>query len=173
MCENVPYMSNKKRQKLNIYTYVCSYYIHFVHPKVSHLEKNEVVYVVGNLPELGAWNHNQAILMSQEHSSQRESPVGFDNSNSSGEFYTEDGQDNTADSIFDDEKEEWVTHEIERSTFTAFWYQHTSMEHCFVKLTSLNAFQGWTRILAKGRPSCRCWYRVSIFHSCHLPIKRR
>ncbi|XP_011145572.1 glycerophosphocholine phosphodiesterase GPCPD1 isoform X2 [Harpegnathos saltator] len=74
--------------------------------QMSHLEKNEVVYVVGNLPELGAWNHNQAILMSQEHSSRRESPIVFDNSNSSGEFYTEDGQDNAADSAFDDEKEE-------------------------------------------------------------------
>ncbi|XP_032674256.1 glycerophosphocholine phosphodiesterase GPCPD1-like isoform X2 [Odontomachus brunneus] len=73
--------------------------------QVENLEKNEVVYVVGNLPELGAWNHNQAILMSQEHSSRRESPIVFDNSNSSGEFYTEDGQDNATDSIFDDEKE--------------------------------------------------------------------
>lgn len=61
--------------------------------------------MVGNLPELGAWNHNQAILMSQEHSSRRESPIVFDNSNSSGEFYTEDRQDNATDSIFDDEKE--------------------------------------------------------------------
>ncbi|KAH0944792.1 hypothetical protein HN011_011606 [Eciton burchellii] len=69
--------------------------------QVSNLEKNEVVYVVGNLPELGAWNHNQAILLSQEHSSRRESPVSFD-SNSSGEFYGNNG-DNAADGIFNDE----------------------------------------------------------------------
>jgi len=52
---------------------------------------------------LGAWNHNQAILLSQEHSSRRESPVSFD-SNSSGEFYGNDG-DNAADGIFNDETE--------------------------------------------------------------------
>lgn len=59
-----------------------------------------MVYVVGNLPELGAWNHNQAILMSQEHSSRGESPVLLDN-NSSGDFYSEDG-DNAADGIFEE-----------------------------------------------------------------------
>ncbi|XP_020292352.1 glycerophosphocholine phosphodiesterase GPCPD1 isoform X1 [Pseudomyrmex gracilis] len=58
--------------------------------QVPNLEKNEVVYVVGNLPELGAWNHNQAILMSQEHVSRRESPMLFD-SNSSSDFYSDDG----------------------------------------------------------------------------------
>ncbi|RLU18153.1 hypothetical protein DMN91_010396 [Ooceraea biroi] len=74
--------------------------------QVPDLEKNEVVYVVGNLPELGAWNHNQAILLSQEHNSRRESPVLFD-SNSSGEFYSSDGDaaDNAADGIFNDEAE--------------------------------------------------------------------
>jgi len=59
-----------------------------------------VVYVVGNLPELGAWNHNQAILMSQEHSGRRESPILLDN-NSSGDFYSDDG-DNAADGIFEE-----------------------------------------------------------------------
>ncbi|KAL6449256.1 hypothetical protein ACFW04_000713 [Cataglyphis niger] len=74
--------------------------------QVPNLEKNEVVYVVGNLPELGAWNHNQAVLMSQEHSSRRESPTLFDN-NSSGDFYNDDGcESNAADSIFVGEKEE-------------------------------------------------------------------
>lgn len=68
---------------------------------MSNLEKNEVVYVVGNLPELGAWNHNQAILMSQEHSSRRESPMLFD-SNSSSEFYSDDG--NAADGMCDNEE---------------------------------------------------------------------
>lgn len=44
--------------------------------------------------------------MSQEHNSRRESPIVFDNSNSSGEFYIEDGQDNATDSTFDAEKEQ-------------------------------------------------------------------
>ncbi|KYQ47374.1 Putative glycerophosphocholine phosphodiesterase GPCPD1 [Trachymyrmex zeteki] len=70
--------------------------------QVPNLEKSEVVYVVGNLPELGAWNHNQAILMSQEHSSHRESPVVLD-SNSSGDFYGEEDGDNAADGIFEDD----------------------------------------------------------------------
>lgn len=52
------------------------------------LEKNEVLYVVGNLPELGAWNHNQAVQMTQEHGS-RDSPMFFENS-SSREFYNDD-----------------------------------------------------------------------------------
>ncbi|XP_011162338.1 glycerophosphocholine phosphodiesterase GPCPD1 [Solenopsis invicta] len=69
--------------------------------QVPNLEKNEVVYVVGNLPELGAWNHNQAIQMTQEHSSPRESPILLDNSNS-GDFYSEDG-DNAADGIFEED----------------------------------------------------------------------
>lgn len=70
------------------------------------LEKNEVVYVVGNLPELGAWNHNQAVLMSQEHSSRRESPAVFDNnSRLSGDFYNDDECEDTAtDRIFDNEE---------------------------------------------------------------------
>lgn len=42
--------------------------------------------------------------MSQEHSSRRESPIVFDNSNSSGDF-SFDGQDNAVDGTFDDEKE--------------------------------------------------------------------
>lgn len=72
---------------------------------MPNLEKNEVVYVVGNLPELGAWNHNQAVLMSQEHSSCRESPALFDN-NSSGDFYNDDGcESNAADSVFVGEEE--------------------------------------------------------------------
>lgn len=81
-----------------------STFIHFS-LKVPYLEKNEVMYVVGNLPEIGAWNHNQSIPMSLEHGSQRESPTLLD-SNSSGEFYNEDGQDGTINSIFDEEEEE-------------------------------------------------------------------
>ncbi|XP_012226995.1 glycerophosphocholine phosphodiesterase GPCPD1 isoform X2 [Linepithema humile] len=72
--------------------------------QVPNLDKNEVIYVVGNLPELGAWNHNQAILLSQEHNSRRESPVVFD-SNSSGEFYSDDA-DNAADGMFHSEEED-------------------------------------------------------------------
>ncbi|XP_012262192.2 glycerophosphocholine phosphodiesterase GPCPD1-like isoform X2 [Athalia rosae] len=34
--------------------------------QVPNLEKNELVYVVGNLSEIGAWNHNQAIQLPQE-----------------------------------------------------------------------------------------------------------
>ncbi|XP_029178192.1 glycerophosphocholine phosphodiesterase GPCPD1-like isoform X1 [Nylanderia fulva] len=73
--------------------------------QVYNLEKNEVVYVVGNLPELGAWNHNQAVLMSQEHCSRRESPALFDN-NSSGDFYNDDRcESNATDSVSDSEGE--------------------------------------------------------------------
>lgn len=64
------------------------------------------MYVVGNLPELGAWNHNQAIQLSQEHGS-RDSPIFFD-SNSSGEFYSDDGHDNAGDNSFGDIDDEQV-----------------------------------------------------------------
>ncbi|XP_043253704.1 glycerophosphocholine phosphodiesterase GPCPD1-like isoform X1 [Colletes gigas] len=69
--------------------------------RVHKLEKSEVLYVVGNLPELGAWNHNQAIQLSQEHGS-RDSPMCFDN-NSSGEYYSDDGHN--AGDMFRDEDE--------------------------------------------------------------------
>ncbi|XP_076675087.1 glycerophosphocholine phosphodiesterase GPCPD1 isoform X2 [Andrena cerasifolii] len=72
--------------------------------QVHKLVKNEVLYVVGNLPELGAWNHNQAIQMTQECSS-RDSPMFFD-SNSSGEGYSDDGHDNAGDHLFRDEADE-------------------------------------------------------------------
>ncbi|XP_076232782.1 glycerophosphocholine phosphodiesterase GPCPD1 isoform X2 [Calliopsis andreniformis] len=71
--------------------------------QVHKLEKNEVLYVVGNLPELGAWNHNQALQMTQECGS-RDSPMFFD-SNSSGEFYNDDGHDNPGDSLFHEDDE--------------------------------------------------------------------
>ncbi|KAK9303732.1 hypothetical protein QLX08_004618 [Tetragonisca angustula] len=67
--------------------------------QVHKLEKNEVLYVVGNLPELGAWNHNQAIQLSQEHGS-RDSPILFDNNSS---FYSDDGHENAGDTFGDDE----------------------------------------------------------------------
>ncbi|KAK2576031.1 hypothetical protein KPH14_007381 [Odynerus spinipes] len=56
--------------------------------QVADIEKNECVYVVGSLPELGAWNHNQAIQMFQENSVQ--DCVALADSISSGEFYSED-----------------------------------------------------------------------------------
>ncbi|CAL7946892.1 unnamed protein product [Xylocopa violacea] len=71
--------------------------------QVHKLEKTEVLYVVGNLPELGAWNHNQALQLSQEHGS-RDSPILFD-SNSSGEFYNDDGHNNAGDNLFGDDDE--------------------------------------------------------------------
>ena len=55
--------------------------------------------MVGNLPELGAWNHNQAIQLSQEHGS-RDSPILFDNNSS---FYSDDGHENAGDTFGDDE----------------------------------------------------------------------
>ncbi|XP_011506592.1 PREDICTED: glycerophosphocholine phosphodiesterase GPCPD1-like [Ceratosolen solmsi marchali] len=51
---------------------------------VPGLEKNDVVFVVGNLPELGAWNHNQAIQLTRENDG-TDSPTVFDN-NSSADF---------------------------------------------------------------------------------------
>jgi hypothetical protein len=51
---------------------------------VPGLEKNDVVFVVGNLPELGAWNHNQAIQLTRENDG-TDSPTIFDN-NSSTDF---------------------------------------------------------------------------------------
>lgn len=57
---------------------------------------------MGNLPELGSWNHNQALQLSQEHGS-RDSPILFD-SNSSGEFYSDDGH--AGDNLFGDVDDE-------------------------------------------------------------------
>lgn len=42
---------------------------------MNDLEKRECLFVVGNLPELGAWNHNQAIQMIQENSNQDIPPL--------------------------------------------------------------------------------------------------
>lgn len=95
-----PCLFSAKKRELDVYLHLHLLFILYL--KVPHLEKNEVVYVVGNLPEVGAWNHNQAIPMSQEHNSRGESPVLFD-SNSSGEFYNEDGQDGI-NGIFDEEE---------------------------------------------------------------------
>ncbi|XP_017875256.1 glycerophosphocholine phosphodiesterase GPCPD1-like isoform X2 [Ceratina calcarata] len=71
--------------------------------QVHKLEKNEVLYVVGNLPELGSWNHNQAFQLTQEHDS-RDSPVLID-SNSSGEFYNDDVHDNAGNFFGEDDDE--------------------------------------------------------------------
>ncbi|XP_014215845.1 glycerophosphocholine phosphodiesterase GPCPD1-like isoform X2 [Copidosoma floridanum] len=70
--------------------------------QVSRLEKNAVVFVVGNLPELGAWNHNQAIPLTCE-SNGNESPQHHDNSSDYTEFYANlnngsEGVDSAAES---------------------------------------------------------------------------
>ncbi|XP_031779389.1 glycerophosphocholine phosphodiesterase GPCPD1 isoform X2 [Nasonia vitripennis] len=70
--------------------------------QVPGLEKNDVVFVVGNLPELGAWNHNQAIQLTKEHSGTDEaSPAAFENNGSSDftDFYGNscDGADSVGD----------------------------------------------------------------------------
>lgn len=67
------------------------------------LEKNECLYVVGDLPELGAWNHNQAIQMFEEHTAQDASAV----SKNSG-YYNIDNVDNTTDAGDN------IYHEIEK-----------------------------------------------------------
>ncbi|XP_058804972.1 glycerophosphocholine phosphodiesterase GPCPD1-like isoform X1 [Phymastichus coffea] len=64
--------------------------------QVPGLEKNDVVFVVGNLPELGAWNHNQAIQLTKENDG-TDSPTGFENNGTSefADFYgnSSDGLD--------------------------------------------------------------------------------
>ncbi|XP_008553502.1 glycerophosphocholine phosphodiesterase GPCPD1 isoform X1 [Microplitis demolitor] len=47
--------------------------------EVPGLEKSDFVYVVGNLPELGAWNHNQAIQLHQENTSSPSHSTPFEN----------------------------------------------------------------------------------------------
>ncbi|KAF7384298.1 hypothetical protein HZH66_012548 [Vespula vulgaris] len=71
--------------------------------QVPDLEKNECLYVVGDLPELGAWNHNQAIQMFEEHTAQDASAV----SKNSG-YYNIDNVDNTTDAGDN------IYHEIEK-----------------------------------------------------------
>ncbi|XP_035718049.1 glycerophosphocholine phosphodiesterase GPCPD1-like isoform X2 [Vespa mandarinia] len=77
--------------------------------QVLGLEKNECLYVVGNLPELGAWNHNQAIQMFQEHNAQDASLL-FDSKNNTTECYSNDKPTEAGDNIY---------HEIDkRQTFS-------------------------------------------------------
>ncbi|KAF7385475.1 hypothetical protein HZH68_013905 [Vespula germanica] len=71
--------------------------------QVPDLEKNECLYVVGDLPELGAWNHNQAIQMFEEHTAQDASAL----SKNSG-YYNIDNVDNTTDAGDN------IYHEIEK-----------------------------------------------------------
>lgn len=71
--------------------------------QVPNLEKNECLYVVGDLPELGAWNHNQAIQMFEEHTAQDASAL----SKNSG-YYNIDNVDNTTDAGDN------IYHEIEK-----------------------------------------------------------
>lgn len=72
--------------------------------QVPGLEKNDVVFVVGNLPELGAWNHNQAIQLARENDG-TDSPTVFDN-NSSTDFAdlygnSSDGLDSMGNNTFE------------------------------------------------------------------------
>lgn len=64
------------------------------------MEKTDVVFVVGNLPELGAWNHNQAIQLTRENDGS-DSPSVFENSSSDfADYYgnSRDSSDLTGDS---------------------------------------------------------------------------
>lgn len=57
---------------------------------MNGLAKNENLYVVGNIDELGAWNHNQAVQLQPENSSSN-SPVVFDNNDGgSGDVYSDE-----------------------------------------------------------------------------------
>lgn len=53
-----------------------------------------MVFVVGNLPELGSWNHNQAVQLTSE-SNENESTSVFDNNSSSdfAQYYTTSNND--------------------------------------------------------------------------------
>lgn len=61
------------------------------------LEKNDVVFVVGNLPELGAWNHNQAVQLTKDNDG-NDSPMVFDNNSSASADFT-DFYGNSSDGI--------------------------------------------------------------------------
>ncbi|KAL2719446.1 glycerophosphocholine phosphodiesterase GPCPD1 isoform X4 [Vespula squamosa] len=65
--------------------------------QMLNLEKNECLYVVGNLPELGAWNHNQAIQMFKEHNPQDASLL-FNSKNDS-DYYNIDKPTDAGDNI--------------------------------------------------------------------------
>ncbi|KAK0094272.1 hypothetical protein PV326_011363 [Microctonus aethiopoides] len=69
--------------------------------QVPGLEKNELVYVVGNLPELGAWNHNQAIQLHQEHNHHNERSTPLDND----DLFHGDGNSKASDGLFDKEED--------------------------------------------------------------------
>ncbi|KAL7304085.1 hypothetical protein TKK_0003546 [Trichogramma kaykai] len=75
--------------------------------QVPGLEKNDVVFVVGNVPELGTWNHNQAVQLAKE-SNGPDSPIRFDNNgtSSAADNYgnSEDGVDAFENNHFSDEK---------------------------------------------------------------------
>ncbi|XP_043276191.1 glycerophosphocholine phosphodiesterase GPCPD1-like isoform X2 [Venturia canescens] len=71
--------------------------------QVPGLDKNDCVYVVGNIPELGAWNHNQAIQLPQE----RQNPTSklFDGNNCGDVLFNDDGQDAASDGLLEEETE--------------------------------------------------------------------
>ncbi|XP_074108367.1 glycerophosphocholine phosphodiesterase GPCPD1 isoform X1 [Cotesia typhae] len=71
----------------------------FFRVQVPGLEKSDFVYVVGNLPELGAWNHNQAIQLHQENNPSPPNSTPFENSEDT--FSNDDASDN----LFSDSKQ--------------------------------------------------------------------
>ncbi|XP_011302442.1 glycerophosphocholine phosphodiesterase GPCPD1 isoform X2 [Fopius arisanus] len=73
--------------------------------QVSGLKKNEFVYVVGNLSELGAWNHNQSIQLHQETSGDSPGHSTAFESNQMDELFNEEGN-SASDLRLEDETEE-------------------------------------------------------------------
>ncbi|CAD6227564.1 GSCOCG00001248001-RA-CDS [Cotesia congregata] len=71
----------------------------FFRVQVPGLEKSDFVYVVGNLPELGAWNHNQAIQLHQENNPSPTNSTPFENSE---DTFSNDG---ASDNLFCDSKQ--------------------------------------------------------------------
>ncbi|XP_044014465.1 glycerophosphocholine phosphodiesterase GPCPD1-like isoform X1 [Aphidius gifuensis] len=75
--------------------------------QVTELEKNEFVYVVGNLPELGAWNHNQAIQLHLEHPESPQNSPDFENNKSVNAFNADN--DEASNKLFNEkEKDEKI-----------------------------------------------------------------
>ncbi|XP_034945285.1 glycerophosphocholine phosphodiesterase GPCPD1-like isoform X2 [Chelonus insularis] len=75
--------------------------------QVSGLEKNERVYVVGNLPELGAWNHHQSLQLYQEYNCNLMRNVkSLDDSHNYETLNDED--DNASDNLFKNDEQEMM-----------------------------------------------------------------
>lgn len=61
------------------------------------------MYVVGNLPELGAWNHNQAIQLHQEHTYTTNPTIPLETNYNDETFNGND--DSASNNLFDQENE--------------------------------------------------------------------